>query len=249
MNQEVVLRVKGINKSFGGVKAVNQISFDLFKGEILGIIGPNGSGKTTLVNIITGFVKPDEGVIFAGEKKITGLSPHQIAGLGIVRTFQIPRPYPSLSAVKNLVVPLFSSRIQRTTGGKLGDRDTVALDILEEIGFERDAHAPYKLASTFSEGYLKRLELARCLALKPHTIIMDEIFSGLSVSEITTMIPIIERLQMNGITIMMVEHRVRELFQLANRVMVMNFGQKIAEDVPAEIVKSEVVKQAYLGVK
>jgi len=249
MNQEVVLRAKGVSKSFGGVKAVNQVSFDLFKGEILGIIGPNGSGKTTLVNIITGFVKPDEGVIFAGEKKVTGWSPHQISGLGIVRTFQIPRPYPSLSAVKNLVVPLFSSRIQRTIGGKLGDRDTVALDILEEIGFERDAHAPYKPASTFSEGYLKRLELARCLALRPHTIIMDEIFSGLSVSEITAMIPIIERLQMNGITIMMVEHRVRELFQLANRVMVMNFGQKIAEDVPTEIAKSEVVKQAYLGVK
>lgn len=249
MNREVVLRVKGVNKSFGGVKAVNQVSFDLFKGEILGLIGPNGSGKTTLVNIMTGFVKPDDGVIFAGEKKITGLSPHQIAGLGIVRTFQIPRPYPSLSAIKNLVVPLFSSRIKRTTGGKLGDRDTVALDILEEIGFERDSHAPYKPASTFPEGYLKRLELARCLALRPHTIILDEIFSGLSVSEITTMIPIIERLQMNGITIMMVEHRVRELFQLANRVMVMNFGQKIAEDIPAEIIKSEVVKQAYLGVK
>jgi branched-chain amino acid transport system ATP-binding protein len=248
MNQDLVLQVKDINKSFGGVKAVDNVSFDVIKGEIIGIIGPNGSGKTTLVNLITGFVKADSGTVFSGGKKLTGLAPDKIAGLGIVRTFQIPRPYHSLSAIKNLVVPLYSSRIMHTIGGKLGDRDTVALDILEEIGFERDAHIPYKLASAFSEGYLKRLELARCLALRPHVIIMDELFSGLSVSEIAAMIPMVERLQMNGITIIMVEHRVRELFQIANRVMVMNFGEKIAEDIPERILENEIVKQAYLGV-
>ena len=248
MKEDLVLQVKGVNKSFGGVKAVDHVSFDVIKGEILGIIGPNGSGKTTLVNLVTGFVKADSGTVFSEGKKLTGLAPEKIAGLGIVRTFQIPRPYRSLSAIKNLVVPLYSSRIMRTIGGKLGDRDTVALDILEEIGFERDAHVPYKLASAFSEGYLKRLELARCLALRPHVIIMDELFSGLSVSEIAAMIPMVERLQMNGITIIMVEHRVRELFQLAHRVMVMNFGEKIAEDVPEKIIKSDIVKQAYLGV-
>lgn len=247
MNEDLVLQIKGISKSFGGVKAVNNVSLDVIKGEILGIIGPNGSGKTTLINLITGFVKADAGTVVSEGKKLTGLTPDKIAGLGIVRTFQIPRPYRSLSAIKNLVVPLYSSRIMHTTGGKLGDRDTVALDILEEIGFERDAHIPYKPASAFSEGYLKRLELARCLALRPHVIIMDELFSGLSVSEIAAMIPMVERLQMNGITIIMVEHRVRELFQLAQRVMVMNFGEKIAEDVPEKIIKSEIVKQAYLG--
>ena len=248
MNEDLVLQVKAVNKSFGVVKAVDHVSFDVIRGEILGIIGPNGSGKTTLVNLITGFVKADSGTIFSEGKKLTGLAPDKIAGLGIVRTFQIPRPYHSLSAIKNLVVPLYSSRIMRTIGGKLGDRDTVALDILEEIGFERDAHVPYKNASTFPEGYLKRLELARCLALRPQVIIMDELFSGLSVSEISAMIPMVERLQMNGITIIMVEHRVKELFQLAHRVMVMNFGEKIAEDVPEKIIKSEIVRQAYLGV-
>jgi branched-chain amino acid transport system ATP-binding protein len=248
MSEDLVLQVKGVHKSFGGVRAVNNVSFDLSRGEILGVIGPNGSGKTTLVNLITGFVKADSGTVFSEGKNLTRLAPEKIAGLGIVRTFQIPRPYHSLSAVKNLVVPLYSSKIMRTTGGKLGDRDTVALDILEEIGFERDAHVPYKLASAFSEGYLKRLELARCLALRPHVIIMDELFSGLSVSEIAAMIPMIERLQMNGITIIMVEHRVKELFQFAHKVMVMNFGEKIAEDVPEKIIKSETVKQAYLGV-
>lgn len=246
--KEVVLEVKDVTKSFGGVKAVDHITFDVFKGEILGIIGPNGSGKTTLVNLITGFVKGDSGVISAEGKKLSGLTPEKIAGLGIVRTFQIPRPYHSLSAIKNLVVPLYSSRIMHTVGGKLGDRDTVALDILEEIGFERDAHVPYKLASAFSEGYLKRLELARCLALRPHMIIMDELFSGLSVSEIAAMIPMVERLRMNGITIIMVEHRIKELFQLAHRVIVMNFGEKIAEDIPDNIMKSDIVRQAYLGV-
>ena len=248
MKKDVILQVKGVSKTFGGVKAVNNVSFDLSKSDILGIIGPNGSGKTTLVNLITGFVRADSGMVFLEGKKLVGLPPYKISGLGIARTFQIPRPYHSLSAMKNLVVPLYSSRIMRTTGGKLGDRDTVALDILEEIGFERDAYVPYKRASTFPEGYLKRLELARCLALRPHIIIMDELFSGLSVSEITAMIPIVEKLQMNGITIVMVEHRVRELFQLAHRVMVMNFGEKIAEDIPDEIIKSEIVKQAYLGV-
>lgn len=122
------------------------------------------------------------------------------------------------------------------------------MDILEEIGFERDTHVPYKLASAFSEGYLKLLELARCLALKPRVIIMDELFSGLSASEVTALIPIVERLQMNGITMIMVEHRIKELFQLANRVIVMNFGIKIAEGVPDEIINSDIVKQAYLGV-
>ena len=248
MKKDVILQVKGVSKTFGGVKAVNNVSFDLSKSDILGIIGPNGSGKTTLVNLITGFVRADSGMVFLEGKKLVGLPPYKISGLGIARTFQIPRPYHSLSAMKNLVVPLYSSRIMRTTGGKLGDRDTVALDILEEIGFERDAYVPYKRASTFPEGYLKRLELARCLALRPHIIIMDELFSGLSVSEITAMIPIVEKLQMNGITIVMVEHRVRELFQLAHRVMVMNFGEKIAEDIPDEIMKSEIVRQAYLGV-
>ena len=248
MKKDIILQVKGVSKTFGGVKAVNNVSFDLSKSDILGIIGPNGSGKTTLVNLITGFVRADSGMVFLEGKKLVGLPPYKISGLGIARTFQIPRPYHSLSAMKNLVVPLYSSRIMRTTGGKLGDRDTVALDILEEIGFERDAYVPYKRASTFPEGYLKRLELARCLALRPHIIIMDELFSGLSVSEITAMIPIVEKLQMNGITMVMVEHRVRELFQLAHRVMVMNFGEKIAEDIPDEIIKSEIVKQAYLGV-
>ena len=249
MSQEVLLQVRGISKSFGGVKAVNNISFDLVKGEILGIIGPNGSGKTTLVNIITGFVKPDSGKVFAMGKELTKLQPHKIADLGITRTFQIMRPYYTLSAFKNLIVPLYSPRVKRASGGKLGDRDAVAIDLLEEIGFERDAFVPYKLASALPQGYLKRLELARCLALRPEIVIADELFSGLSMSEIATMVPIVEKLQMDGITVVMIEHRLRELFRVANRVMVMNFGEKIAEGIPEEVMKNETVKEAYLGME
>jgi branched-chain amino acid transport system ATP-binding protein len=247
MAEEALLQVKNISKSFGGVKAVVDVSLSLSKGKILGIIGPNGSGKTTLVNLITGFVKPDSGEVLFKDKKITGLQPHKIANLGITRTFQIMRPYHSLSAFKNLIVPLYSPRVRQTTGGKLGDRDAVAIDILEEIGFERDAYVPYKTASSLPLGYLKRLELARCIAMRPEIIICDEIFSGLSMSEIATMIPVLEKLEIEGMTIMMIEHRLRELFRLVNRVIVMNFGQKLAEGIPDEVMKKQNVREAYLG--
>ena len=129
----------------------------------------------------------------------------------------------------------------------MGDRDAVGIDILEEIGFERDSFVPYKLASSLPTGYLKRLELARCLALRPEVIFCDEVFSGLSMSEIASMVPLIEKLQMGGITLVMIEHRLRELFRVANRVMVLSFGEKLIEGDPEKVMEDERVKQAYLG--
>lgn len=244
---EVILRVRELYKNFGGVKAITDVSFELKKGELLGIIGPNGSGKTTLVNLITGFVKPDAGqVIFQGID-ITGKKPYKIAEMGMVRTFQMVKPFYQLSAFKNLIIPLYSSRVRRLRGGSFGDRDDVAIDILEEVGFERDSFVPYKTASSLPHGYLKRLELARCLALRPELLILDELFSGMSMSEVASTLPIIERLNSEGLTIIMVEHRLKELFRLANRVIVLNFGQKIADGSPEEIVENEAVKGAYLG--
>ena len=247
MKDGTLLHVKNLKKAFGGVQAIQGVSFELARGEILGLIGPNGSGKTTLVNLITGFVKPDSGEIFFKDRRITGLQPHRIADLGVTRTFQVMRPYHSLPAFKNLIVPLNSPRIQRTEGGRLGGKESVAIDILEEIGFERDAYVPYKIASSLPLGYLKRLELARCLALKPEVVICDEMFSGLSMAEISTMVPVIEKLQIEGMTILMIEHRLRELFRLVNRVIVLNFGEKLAEGTPEEVMANKEVREAYLG--
>ncbi len=242
-----ILQVQNIKKAFGRVLAVSGISFDLYPGEILGIIGPNGSGKTTLINCITGFVRKDSGkVIFKGQD-ISKLPVHKIANKGLLRTFQIMRPYYSLPAYKNLVIPLYSPRAKRFSEGRLGDRDTVAVNLLEDVGFERDSFVPYKLASSLPTGYLKRIELARCLALRPDVLIGDEIFSGLSAAEISSMVPTIEKLQMQGITLVMIEHRLQALFRLVDRVLVMNFGENIAVGTPQEIMDNKQVRTAYLG--
>jgi branched-chain amino acid transport system ATP-binding protein len=251
MNESPILQVRRVTKKFGGIFALNDVSFDLHQGEILGIIGPNGSGKTTMVNCITGFIELTAGEVLYRGRVISGKPAHKIADMGVTRTFQIMRPYYSLPAYKNLVIPLFSPRAKRTGGwrggGKLGDRNTVSIDILEELGFERESFVPYKMASNLPTGYLKRLELARCLALNPEIIICDEVFSGLSMSEIASMVPLIERLQMEGITLIMIEHRLRELFQVANRILVLNFGEKLIEGTAEEVMANEQVKEAYFG--
>ncbi len=248
---ETILSVTDVSKAFGGVQALSSVSFKLNQGDVFGVIGPNGSGKTTLVNSITGFIKIDSGRVEFKGKNIANKPPHKIADLGVTRTFQVMRPYYSLPAYKNLVVPLFSRRARRTGGwrggGRLGSRDTVSVDILEEIGFERDSFVPYKAASSLPTGYLKRLELARCLALRPEIIICDEVFSGLSMSEMASMVPLIERLQMEGVTLIMIEHRLRELFRVANRVMCLNFGLKLVEGTAQEVMDDEQVKEAYFG--
>ncbi len=251
MSAQPVLSVQGITKSFGGLKALMDVSFDIEQGDVFGIIGPNGSGKTTLINCITGFIKTESGKVTFKGQDITGWKPHKIADIGIARTFQIMRPYHSLPAYKNLIIPLWSPRARKTGGwrggGKHGDRDTVAVDILEEIGFERDSRVPYKMASTLPTGYQKRLELARCMALRPEIIFCDEVFSGLSMSEIAGMLPLIEKMKDEGITLIMVEHRLRELFKVATRVMALNFGEKIQEGQPLDVIEDKRVREAYLG--
>lgn len=251
MSAQPVLSVQGITKSFGGLKALMDVSFDIEQGDVFGIIGPNGSGKTTLINCITGFIKTESGKVTFKGQDITGWKPHKIADIGIARTFQIMRPYHSLPAYKNLIIPLWSPRARKTGGwrggGKHGDRDTVAVDILEEIGFERDSRVPYKMAATLPTGYQKRLELARCMALRPEIIFCDEVFSGLSMSEIAGMLPLIEKMKDEGITLIMVEHRLRELFKVATRVMALNFGEKIQEGQPLDVIEDKRVREAYLG--
>ena len=247
MNSSPMLKVSALYKNFGGVQAISDLNFELEQGELLGLIGPNGSGKTTAVNLITGFVKPTEGEIIYRGRNITGLPPYKVVRLGIARTFQMVKPFYQLPAYKNMIIPLYSPRIKETIGGKYGDRDAVALDLLEEVGFERDAYVAYKAASVLPQGYLKRLELAKAIALQPDLMILDELFSGLSLAEVAGIVPIIEKLRQEGKTIIMIEHRLKELFRIADRVIVLNFGEKIAEGNAAEVMESEAVKKAYLG--
>ncbi len=248
MDGAPLLKVDQLNKRFGGVQAVDGVSFALKRGEFLGVIGPNGSGKTTLVNLITGFVKPNGGRVIYGGKNITGKMPYTIAGLGIARTFQMVRLFYNLPAYKNLIIPLCSRRVKKLRGGKYGEKDDAAIDLLDDLGFERDSFVPYKMAGSLPHGYLKRLDLARAMVLRPEVLILDELFSGMSMSEVASTLPMIEKFNEEGLTIIMIEHRLKELFRVVDRVMVLNFGQKIAEGTPQEVMQNDEVKKAYLGV-
>lgn len=247
MNGGPLLKVTDLSKAFGGVRALNRVSFELQKGDLLGVIGPNGSGKTTLVNLITGFVKSSSGQVLYRDRDISNLPPYKIVRLGIARTFQMVKPFYQLPAFKNMVIPLYSPRVKQLVGGKYGDRDAVALDLLEEVGFERDSFVAYKVASVLPQGYLKRLELAKAIALRPDLMILDELFSGLSLAEVASIVPIIEKLRMEGKTIIMIEHRLKELFRIADRIIVLNYGMKIADGHAQAVMEMEEVKAAYLG--
>jgi branched-chain amino acid transport system ATP-binding protein len=251
MTADPILELVGLSKQFGGVTALEGVSLRVFRGEVVGIIGPNGSGKTTLINCVSGFVRPTSGKVRFRGRDITGRPPHKIADAGLARTFQIMRPFASLTAVQNLTIALASPRARRIGGwrggGRHGDRETVSLDILEELGFERDSRVPHQLAGALPTGYLKRLELGRCIALRPEVILCDEVFSGLSTSETASLVPLIERLREQGITLVMIEHRLRELFRLASRVLVLEQGRKIAEGEPGVVMDDPAVRAAYLG--
>lgn len=242
-----IIEIQKLTKVFGGVIAVSELDCTIKRGELLGIIGPNGSGKTTLVNLMTGFIKPTSGKILYNGQNISRMPAHRIIQLGIARTFQMVRPFYQLPAYKNMIIPLYSPRVKKMLGGRYGDRDAVALDLLEEVGFERDAYVAYKPAGALPQGYLKRLELAKAIALQPELIILDELFSGLSLAEVASIVPIIEKLRQRGKTIVMIEHRLKELFRIADRVMVLNFGCKIAMGTAKDVMASEEVKNAYLG--
>jgi len=152
-----------------------------------------------------------------------------------------------MSVYKNLIIPISSPRARKLRGGKYGDLDEAAIHLLEEVGFERDSQVPYKEAGALPHGYLKRLELARCLALEPDIVILDELFSGMSMSEIASVVPLLERIKHEGKTLIMVEHRLTELFKIIDKIIVLNFGIKIAEGIPRDVMTQDQVTSAYLG--
>ena len=247
MSAEPLLRVERITKAFGRMLAVCDVSFELRPGQALGVIGPNGSGKSTLINLITGFVRPTSGRVFFKGQDVTAVPPHRRVERGMARSFQMARPFYGLPVFKNVVIPLSSARARRHLGQEYGDRDEAAIHLLEDVGFERDSAVPTKRAGELPHGYLKRLELARVLALDPDVVILDELFSGMSLSEIAGVLPLLERIKAAGKALVMVEHRLRELFRVVDSVVMLQFGEKIAEGPPEEVMARPDVVEAYLG--
>lgn len=238
-----MLEVENLTKRFGGLIAVNNVSFNVEEGEILGIIGPNGAGKTTLFNLITGYLKPDFGkVIFKGED-ITGQLPNKIANKGLVRTFQIVRPFRHLPTIANVLVAINSPRgRKRIEWVKTPERK--AMEMLEDVGLSDLMLEP---AENLSHGDLKRLEMARAMALEPELLLLDEPFGGLNPVETEYMIKTIQRLHLDGHTMVIVEHKLHALMKLVKRVIVMHYGEIIAEGAPEEIAKNKKVIEVYLG--
>lgn len=233
-----LLEVKGVSKNFGGLKAVSQVSFDLEEGEILGIIGPNGAGKTTLFNTITGFFRPEEGKIWFKGENLINLKPHQICQRGMVRTFQIVKPFLQLTVLDNVVIAALNRE------GAVGRATEKAKKVIEFVGLKDKTET---LATGLTLAHRKRLELARALATEPKLLLLDEVMAGLTPTEVDELIQLLREVNQKGITILMIEHVMRGVMALSKRIIVLNYGEKIAEGTPEEVVKNLQVIEAYLG--
>jgi len=236
----MMLQVKGVSKRFGGLQALLQITFDLPQGQILGLIGPNGAGKTTLFNVIDGVYPPEEGQILFKEQDVTGKKPYYLAQRGLARTHQIVRPLNDLSVRDNVIV---GSCFGRERNG-LVEAGRVADEVLE---FVELASRSDQLAGSLNVAQKKRLELARALASRPYLLLLDEVLAGLNPSEIATMVDTIRRIREQGTTIIMIEHVMHAVMNISDRIIVLDYGQQIAEGTPAEIASNERVIEAYLG--
>jgi branched-chain amino acid transport system ATP-binding protein len=233
-----ILTANELTKKFGGLIAVGDLSFKLNEREILGLIGPNGAGKTTVFNCLTGFLAPEEGeILFEGES-INGLQPYRICQLGIARTFQIVKPFPTISVLDNVMVGALA-RGKSTRSAK-----TSSLEIIDFVGLSEMTH---KEAQGLPLPLRKRLELARAMATEPKVLLLDEVMAGLNPTEVDGLIELINEVNGQGVSILLIEHVMQGIMALSQRVIVINYGVKIAEGTPQEVVKDQGVIEAYLG--
>ncbi|RDD54217.1 MAG: ABC transporter ATP-binding protein [Candidatus Korarchaeota archaeon NZ13-K] len=239
----MILEGQGITKRFGGLVAVDDVTFGVREGEVFGIIGPNGAGKTTLFNVITGFYKPERGRIIFQGMDITGKKPNEIAKIGLTRTWQIVRPFLGMKVLDNVLVPIY---VRRGILGGISESDAVerAEEILHFVGL---SHRREYLAEALPQGERKKLEIARALATEPKLLMLDEPAGGLTPTEMDDVMNVVRRVRESGITVVIIEHNMRVVMGVCERIMVLNFGRKIAEGTPNEIARNEDVIKAYLG--
>lgn len=236
----ILLSLQGVSKRFGGLQALTRVTFDLPHGQILGLIGPNGAGKTTLFNAINGVYPPEEGRILFRDRDVTRAKPSEHARLGMARTHQIVQPLSELTVRENVMVgACFGHENQG-----LANAARVAEEVLEFVGL---AAKTEQLAGTLNVAQKKRLEMARALAARPYLLLLDEVLAGLNPSEIDNMIQTVLKTREQGVTIIMIEHLMKAVMNVSDRVLVLDYGEQIAEGSPSEIVKNEKVIEAYLG--